>query len=305
MSAATRPVTGSPKTRVQVGAVLFVGEAGGVIATVGGVLSTVTVGLVRSATGTVSPAQSERPSALRVKVTVPLPQPVSGTVNGVESPVMVESEQPAVPPRTRLPAWSPNCVLLALTSNQGWTFVMSADGVMVTVAGSGPMPATRTRVALSVLEPSPSWPSAFGPQQRMPPLVIRAQAAVPVSMAVTVARLATATGVSDSFVLPVPSRPLAPLPQHWAAPSVRTAQVLYQPARDTGDAREAAHRDRSGGGVLRAVPDLAVAVGAPAAGRSVGEDRAAMVPGVDGGCGRDPADEDRRRLLPMLEPLPG
>jgi len=90
-----------------------------------------------------------------------------------------------------------------------------------------PKPTTETGVSLSVVVPSPSWPSAFQPQHFTVPLLVSAHVWSPpaLTLVAPLERPLTDTGVSLSFVVPSPSSPSAFQPQHFTAPPLVRAHV--------------------------------------------------------------------------------
>ena len=102
----------------------------------------------------------------------------------------------------------------------------------LSVANVSPPPtATGNGCGVTSLDPMPSCPSAFRPQQYAAPLVVTPHVVVPPALSdVNVRPPATGTGALDAVVLPVPSSPSAFTPQHHAAPFVAIPQLCDWPA---------------------------------------------------------------------------
>src|SRR5438477_294796 len=81
------------------------------------------------------------------------------------------------------------------------------------------------------MEPSPSWPRLFAPQQYAAPVVVRAQVwSRPGLIWENVNPPVTPTGTDLAVVDPSPSSPQGFPPQQYGAPLVVSAQVCVAPA---------------------------------------------------------------------------
>jgi hypothetical protein len=87
-------------------------------------------------------------------------------------------------------------------------------------------PVTATGTALELVEPSPSWPALFNPQQYAAPMVASPHVCSPEALsAVKVTPPATAPGTALELVEPSPSWPALFDPQQYATPFVASPQV--------------------------------------------------------------------------------
>jgi hypothetical protein len=94
-----------------------------------------------------------------------------------------------------------------------------------------PVTATGTGTALELVEPSPSWPALFAPQQYATPFVASPQVCAPAALSSeNEIPPVTATGTELELVEPSPRWPELFNPQQYAAPSVLNPQVCTEPA---------------------------------------------------------------------------
>lgn len=80
------------------------------------------------------------------------------------------------------------------------------------------------------VDPSPSWPNPFAPQQRTLPDACTQACPSPTEMSDALISPLTVTGDKLSAAVPSPSCPALPSPQHLTLPSADRAQVKSRPA---------------------------------------------------------------------------